>query len=66
MICVEIQIVIPDQYYYLTCHRQENTFDDQPLLEILRAMNSLKLTTISAGQSEEPGTGRKALQRISV
>lgn len=39
-------IVIPDQYYYLTCHRQENTFDDQPLLEILRAMNSLELPTI--------------------
>ena len=39
-------IVIPDQYYYLTCHRQGNTFDDQPLLEILRAMNSLELPTI--------------------
>lgn len=35
------RIKIPDRYYYLTCHRQENTYDDQPLLEILSAAEQL-------------------------
>lgn len=39
-------IKIPQQYYYLTCHRQENTFDDQPLTEILKAMEELDLPTV--------------------
>lgn len=40
------RIHIPEQYYYLTCHRQENTFDDGPLLEILSAMNRLDAPSI--------------------
>lgn len=34
-------VPIPDEYYYLTCHREENTKDDKDLYEILSAMNSL-------------------------
>lgn len=34
-------IVVPNNYYYLTCHRQENTDTEEKLTEILRAMNSL-------------------------
>lgn len=41
-------IVIPDEYYYMTCHRQENTYSDEPLTEILMAMNSLDAPTIYA------------------
>ena len=33
---------VPEQYYYLTCHREENTQDDQSLAEILRAMERLE------------------------
>ncbi len=33
-------IAVPNEYYYLTCHREENT-SDKSLLEILRAMNLL-------------------------
>jgi len=36
----------PDSFYYMTCHRQENTYSDEPLTEILSAMNSLDAPTI--------------------
>jgi UDP-N-acetylglucosamine 2-epimerase (non-hydrolysing)/UDP-GlcNAc3NAcA epimerase len=41
-------VTIPKEYYYMTCHRQENTYDDRPLTEILTAMNSLDAPTIYA------------------
>lgn len=37
---------IPNCFYYLTCHREENTSDDKDLLEIFKAMNSLDAPTI--------------------
>ena len=40
------QITVPNEYYYMTCHRQENTYSDEPLTEILHAMNSLDAPTI--------------------
>lgn len=40
------KVQIPERYYYLTCHRQENTFDDRPLLEILSAMDRLDAPSI--------------------
>ena len=40
------KIDIPKEYYYLTCHREENTRDDNVLTEILLAMNSLDYKTI--------------------
>ena len=39
---------IPDEFYYMTCHRQENTYSDEPLTEILLAMNSLDAPTVYA------------------
>lgn len=39
-------VIVPERYYYMTCHRQENTYDDGPLTEILAAMNSLDAPTI--------------------
>lgn len=41
-------VTVPDEYYYMTCHRQENTYSDEPLTEILLAMNSLNAPTIYA------------------
>ena len=41
-------ITIPSSFYYMTCHRQENTYSDKPLTEILLAMNSLDAPTIYA------------------
>lgn len=40
------EITIPGDYYYMTCHREENANDDKNLLEILRAMNRLDACTI--------------------
>ncbi len=40
------KISLPTKYYYMTCHRQENTQDDFTLSEILKAMNSLDAPTI--------------------
>ena len=37
---------IPEEYFYLTCHREENTNTDAPLTEILSALNSLETPTI--------------------
>ncbi|MCL2637209.1 MAG: UDP-N-acetylglucosamine 2-epimerase (non-hydrolyzing) [Oscillospiraceae bacterium] len=39
------KITIPENYYYLTCHRPENESEDK-LFEILSAMNSLEYKTI--------------------
>lgn len=41
-------IEVPKEYYYMTCHRQENTYSDEPLMEILLAMNCLDAPTIYA------------------
>lgn len=50
----EIQLVllqggltkVPDEYYYLTCHREENTNDDNDLLEIFKATEMLDVPTV--------------------
>ncbi|MDO4556766.1 MAG: UDP-N-acetylglucosamine 2-epimerase, partial [Lachnospiraceae bacterium] len=34
-------IELPDEFYYMTCHREENTGTDDTLLEILEAMENL-------------------------
>jgi UDP-N-acetylglucosamine 2-epimerase (non-hydrolysing)/UDP-GlcNAc3NAcA epimerase len=40
------KVSLPDEYYYLTCHREENTNDDKDLLEIFKALNSLDAPTV--------------------
>ena len=40
------EIEPPKKFYYLTCHREENTKDDETLLEIFKAMNDLDYPTI--------------------
>lgn len=37
---------IPDEFYYMTCHREENTNDDKDLLEIFKATELLDAPTI--------------------
>lgn len=37
---------VPKNYYYLTCHREENTKDDKDLTEILAAMECLDAPTV--------------------
>jgi len=40
------KVTVPKDYYYLTCHREENTGTDETLIEVLSAMNSLDAATI--------------------
>lgn len=40
------KVNVPHEFYYLTCHRQENTDNENKLLNILSAMNSLDAKTI--------------------
>lgn len=40
------KMIVPGEYYYLTCHREENTNKEEALLEIFKAMNSLDAPTI--------------------
>ena len=37
---------VPEEFYYLTCHREENTNDDKTLLEIFKATEMLDFPTI--------------------
>ena len=37
---------VPEHYYYMTCHREENTQNDETLHEILKAMNELDAPTV--------------------
>lgn len=39
-------IVLPERFYYMTCHRQENTNTDESLNQIFQAMNDLDLPTV--------------------
>ena len=39
-------VAVPESYYYMTCHRQENTYSNEPLTAILAAMNQLDAKTI--------------------
>lgn len=49
---VELQLLdgttraLPEKYYYLTCHREENTNDDESLLEIMMAMEQLDAPSV--------------------
>ncbi len=36
---------MPDRYCYLTCHREENTKDEQSLWQVLKAMEQLDMNT---------------------
>lgn len=39
-------VPMPSEYYYLTCHREENTQDDAALSQILLAMEALPAPTL--------------------
>ena len=49
---IELQLLqggtakVPEKFYYLTCHREENTSDDRDLKEIFKAMEMLDAPTI--------------------
>lgn len=40
------ELSVPQNYYYLTCHREENTNKEEALIEIFKAMEALDSPTI--------------------
>ena len=56
---------VPKEYYYMTCHRQENTFSDEPLTEILFAMNSLDAPTIYAVHPRNHERAKRIVEKES-
>lgn len=42
----ERPVALPERFYYMTCHRQENTAESWKLNQILRAMDTLEFPTI--------------------
>jgi UDP-N-acetylglucosamine 2-epimerase (non-hydrolysing)/UDP-GlcNAc3NAcA epimerase len=40
------EYILPYNFYYMTCHREENTANDETLKEILNAMNTLEYPCI--------------------
>lgn len=53
---------VPDDFYYLTCHREENTNDDADLLEIFKATEMLDAPTI---YPVHPRNKQRALRLMS-
>lgn len=41
-----VNVEMPSEFYYMTCHREENAGNDEALIEILSAMESLDAKTI--------------------
>lgn len=39
-------VTLPETFYYMTCHRQENTDTDEKLNQIFRAMDSMEYPTV--------------------
>ena len=54
---------LPEAYYYLTCHRQENTQTDVPLFEIFTAMQQLDAPVI---YPVHPRNQKRALRLLST
>lgn len=42
----DTELEMPNKFYYMTCHREENAGNDEALTEILMAMNTLEHKTI--------------------
>ena len=56
-------VAVPKSYYYMTCHRQENTDDPNKLREILTAMNSLDAPTIYPVHPRNHKTVRQLIEQ---
>ncbi len=57
-------VAVPSEYYYMTCHRQENTYTDEPLKEILLAMNSLDAPTLYAVHPRNHDRARRICEQM--
>ena len=54
-------VSVPERFYYMTCHRQENTGDPEILNEILSAMESLDAPTVYPVHPRNQSTVRQLI-----
>ena len=55
---------LPAEFYYLTCHREENTNDDKDLLEIFNAMEQLDAPTVYPVHPRNKARAKKLQQQF--
>lgn len=55
-------VMLPEKYYYMTCHRAENAGSDKALTEILSAMNSLECPCVYPVHPRNRERARKIVQ----
>lgn len=53
---------IPEKFYYMTCHREENAGKDETLIEILSAMESLDSKTIYPVHPRNTGRVKRIIE----
>ncbi len=56
----------PEQFFYLTCHREENTRTDDSLAQILTAMESLPVPTLYPVHPRNRATAERLGQRLKL
>ncbi len=56
----------PDRYYYLTCHREENTQTDEPLSQVLLAMEALPHPTLYPVHPRNRAAAERLRERLSL
>jgi UDP-N-acetylglucosamine 2-epimerase len=59
-------IATPEQFFYLTCHREENTRTDDSLAQILTAMESLSLPTLYPVHPRNRAAAERLGQRLKL
>lgn len=59
------KVIIPNEYYFLTCHREENTTDEKLLFEILKAMNQLDAIVIYPVHPRNRETAKKICDKYN-
>lgn len=56
---------LPGEYYYLTCHREENTGNDEDLLEIFRAMEQMDAPAVYPVHPRNQERAKRLLNRYN-
>jgi len=59
-------VPVPTRFYYLTCHREENTRDDGTLAEILSAMESLDAPTLYPVHPRNRAAAERLRDRLNL
>ena len=57
---------VKGDFYYLTCHREENTKNDDSLMEILSAMNELDAITVYPVHPRNTERARRLKERYGL